>query len=110
MKMRKEKWTCEKVSKLVDYNIGYCQAQYLLRGLTPIAYTAGIHGWNEDIYSYNGKLISTGYRLHGKTSVKYDILHEYELKAQEIVLNIFDIWERDEKLDALRDEFFKKIA
>ena len=43
-------------------SIGYCDAQFLLRGVDPIAYTVGTYGWNADIYNVNGVAIVTGYR------------------------------------------------
>jgi hypothetical protein len=42
--------------------IGYCGAQYILTGLAPVAYTAGVYGWNYDVYEVGGFTICTGYR------------------------------------------------
>lgn len=65
--------------------IGYCDAQYLLKFSEPIAYTSGIYGWNNDVYTTNGVAIVTGYRNlcgnieHDRTRVK-----DYDQKAREI--------------------------
>ena len=43
--------------------LGYCEATYLLRYQEPRFYTAGVNGWNADIYQaeYNTAIL-TGYR------------------------------------------------
>lgn len=64
--------------------IGYCHAQYLLKGLEPIAYTKGTYGWNADIYHFNQYYIVTGYRPFGKIDIEWDKLKVYELKAEKI--------------------------
>jgi len=53
------------------YSIDYCNLQYLLRPYAPIAYTAGVYGWNADIYYIDGVYIVTGYRPFGE-HVDYD--------------------------------------
>lgn len=65
--------------------IGYCQAHYLLYYETPVYYTAGVYGWNSDVYSIDGILISTGYRPAGTRRIDYDIIEAYEKMAQDIV-------------------------
>lgn len=67
--------------------IGYCAAQYLLRYEREIAYTSGVYGWNFDVYDVDGVTVCTGYRgMPGKT-VDYDILRDYETRAEKIVLD-----------------------
>ena len=41
---------------------GYCSMSHLLMGKQPIAYNAGLYGWNFDLYDVNGIAITTGYR------------------------------------------------
>lgn len=49
---------------------GYCDAQYMLMGITPDYYTAGVYGWNYDVYSIAGLTICTGYRgMVGKRAI-----------------------------------------
>lgn len=59
------KLTCKDLysggSKVV--RIGYCGAQYLLRGLDRLGYNRGSYGWNWDAYDIGGGVIvCTGYR------------------------------------------------
>lgn len=42
--------------------LGYCELQSLLSCADPEAYTAGVYGWNFDIYRLGGLTICTGYR------------------------------------------------
>ena len=60
--------------------LGYCAAQYLLSFESPVAYTAGVYGWNSDIYDFGSLAISTGYRPTGD-SVDYETVNRYEKQA-----------------------------
>ena len=42
--------------------VGYCDLQDALFGITPDCYTAGVYGWNCDVYTIAGLTICTGYR------------------------------------------------
>lgn len=42
--------------------LGYCELQSLLSCADPEAYTAGVYGWNFDVYQIGGLTICTGYR------------------------------------------------
>lgn len=42
--------------------LGYCELQRLLSCADPEAYTAGVYGWNFDVYRLGGLTICTGYR------------------------------------------------
>lgn len=42
--------------------VGYCDLHGVLSGITPDYYTAGVYGWNCDIYVIAGLTICTGYR------------------------------------------------
>ena len=61
-------------------SIGYCQAHFLLSGVSPFGYNCGVYGWNCDFYDIDGICVSTGYRPIGKR-VNYSLLKEYEDKA-----------------------------
>lgn len=67
--------------------IGYCQAHYLLYYEIPVYYTAGVYGWNSDVYVFDGTVISTGYRPAGTRRIDWRTLDAYEKKAQDIVTN-----------------------
>lgn len=62
--------------------IGYCGAQYLLRGLNAYAYNKGVYGWNWDAYDIGGGVcVCTGYRNLTGARVKYDDLEVEAEKA-----------------------------
>lgn len=84
----------------------YCDLQYLLRTHEPIAYTAGVYGWNFDIYEVYGVTICTGYRnMPGK---RLDSIREYEKKAREIWGNYNIPYEtQKEETEKLLQEFCK---
>ena len=88
------------------FSIPYCDAWCLLRGQEPEAYTAGVYGWNADIYSHGGVAIVTGYRPFGK-SCNHDILRKYEQKARKIYENdnIKKYDTKIKKINKLLDEF-----
>lgn len=61
---------------------GYCDLSHLLRGHEPQAYTAGVYGWNYDVYYVHGLTICTGYRnMPGRRAAN---IHEYESRARAI--------------------------
>lgn len=60
--------------------VGYCGAQWLLSYLTPAFYTAGVYGWNCDVYTVAGLTICTGYRgMVGEPAV---LTADYERRAR----------------------------
>lgn len=60
--------------------VGYCGAQWLLSYLTPAYYTAGVYGWNCDVYTVAGLNICTGYRgMVGEPAV---FTADYERRAR----------------------------
>lgn len=80
--------------------IGYCNAYYLLRGLYPAYYTAGVYGWNADIYTINTNVaIVTGYRPFG-TRLDYAIVDSLERQAKK-ALEDGDL----ETLERVRNKF-----
>ena len=88
------------------FKIPYCDAWHLLRGREPEAYTAGVYGWNADVYSHGGVAIVTGYRPFGK-SCNRDVLRKYEQKARKIYENdnIKKYDTKIKKINKLLDEF-----
>ena len=53
------------------YKTGYCELK-VLDVLSPTGYTAGIYGWNCDVYNVKGYILTTGYRPFGqKIDKKY---------------------------------------
>lgn len=57
----KARITDKQARESVDYSIGYCEAQYLLKFFSPLYYTAGTYGRKSDIYLIDGVYYATGY-------------------------------------------------
>jgi hypothetical protein len=95
------------------FSIPYCDAWHLLRGKEPKAYTAGIYGWNADIYeadNFSGVAIVTGYRPFGKAAPR-ELLKKYEEKAKKIYNNNnYKYDTRINKLNKLLDEFINVLV
>ena len=90
--------------------IGYCNLQYLLYYRNAFAYTAGVYGWNADIYDIGGGVaICTGYRPFGNVSADYELVNEYDNKAREIIHNTKIDDNPREKVDELLNEFIEKV-
>lgn len=64
------------------FSAGYCTMCYLLSCETPVAYTAGVYGWNFDVYRVEGYTICTGYR--GMPGRPLKGVAEYEERAKSI--------------------------
>ena len=92
--------------------VGYCDLQYLLYYKNPVAYTCGVYGWNADIYEIGrGSAICTGYRTFGDIRPDYELVREYDKKAEKIVLS-WSEYKHDEilkMLDELLNEFIEKV-
>lgn len=92
--------------------VGYCDLQYLLYYKNPVAYTCGVYGWNADIYEIGrGSAICTGYKPFGDIRPDYELVREYDEKAEKIVLS-WNKYEHDEilkMLDELLNEFIERI-
>lgn len=90
--------------------IGYCDLQYLLYYKNPVAYTSGGYGWNADIYDVGcGVAICTGYRPFGNVKIDYELVREYDEKAEKIICNL-KIENAKEELDKLLKEFLEKMG
>jgi len=91
--------------------IGYCKAQELLRYQDRAYYTAGVYGWNSDIYIFNGVAISTGYRPFGhvKFNEIRDTLRDYEERAKAINFSPVGYTEREEAVNKILAEFIAQF-
>lgn len=58
---------------------------YLLKLRHPVAYTAGVDGWNCDLYEigYNW-YIATGYRPFGNCAISMDVIKDIESRAKKL--------------------------
>ena len=86
---------------------GYCDLQALLKNHQPIAYTAGVYGWNFDVYDVYGVTICTGYR--NMPGARLEGITEYEKKAADIwsLENKMPFEEKQEAVENLLHEFCK---
>lgn len=101
-------------------SIGYCEAQFLLRGENPVCYCSGVYGWmcdNYDMQKYGYNLtISTGYSPISDQNIsketvkaKYDIIKKYDNKARKIN-STCGSWEQiKKKLDKNLLAFIKEV-
>ena len=89
--------------------IGYCDLQTLLSLESPFAYTAGVYGWNANIYDLNGIALVTGYRTFGDISPSLELMEKYERKAKEVIDSIYNYEERKEVLKALIYSFLEEV-
>ena len=87
-------------------SVGYADLGYLLQHRDPEAYTAGVYGWNADIYGIGNTAIVTGYRPFGK-HIDYDIVRKYNEKAKKIHNSNYKYQTKIKKLDKLIDEFIE---
>lgn len=90
--------------------LGYCDAQYLFRNHSPIAYASGIYGWNFDVYEIGGKTFCTGYRGMVGRSPRVSV-SEWEKKAEKIWSweNKASYEEKCAEVEKLLDEFLKVV-
>lgn len=78
--------------------VGYCNLQNLLKYESPVAYTAGVYGWNADIYDFGGVAIVTGYRPFGNICPNWEITDKYEKEAKDI----YNTYKYDDRIGALK--------
>lgn len=91
---------------------GYCNLQYLLKFQEPFAYSARAEGWACDYYEVDDVLISTGYSPLKSKRVRscYELEHEYNEIAKEIIENNEIGWEeKEEKVNKLLHNFVERI-
>lgn len=87
--------------------VGYCELGYLLRYKNAVGYNCGVYGWNYDIYDFDDKVITTGYRGMVGREPRVDA-KEYERKARAICEDVKDYNEQREKINALLAEFVER--
>ncbi len=62
----------------------YCEAQNLLRYSAPALYTAGVYGWNADVYDVGADAVVTGYRPFGDVRPDPELVKQYDAAAEKI--------------------------
>ena len=87
--------------------VGYCQLQHMLSYANSPYYTAGIYGWNFDVYTFEYKgcnvAICTGYRHIPGIRVPFDTEYHFETRAEKICYD--NEGNKKERLDSLIQEF-----
>lgn len=106
--MRKIKTSMNYITNVYHkvWRAGYCDLQYIMRGVEPRFYNSGVYGWNCDIYDTDAGAITTGYRNMRGERIPDKLITLYEEKARGIIDNERDYNEMQKKLDALRADFF----
>lgn len=94
------------------YSCGYCDLQYIMRGVEPKYYNCGVYGWNCDIYvDYSRDIaITTGYRNMRGQMIPSELIDKYSKVAEELSKD----WTKpyDETFEALeqnRENFFNEL-
>lgn len=102
-------------------SIGYCGLYHTMHECTDgkDAYTAGVYGWNADIYEFDTFAIVTGYRPFGKDILSYEFCKKWEKKAQAHYSKVVDkidngrryrtCAERKRMRDTFRRQFIKAV-
>lgn len=85
------------------YSVPYCSVQYLMSDVSRMAYTAGVYGWNADVYAFGSTALVTGYRPFGK-AVDKNVIDSFENRAKQLCNA-----GRYSELSDLRDEFIKAL-
>lgn len=89
--------------------VGYCDLQNLLAYEDARFYTAGVYGWNANLFEVPGtnRIIVTGYRPFGNVTA-YKV-REYDQKARELIIETqkanMSLLESQQKLRELIKEF-----
>lgn len=100
-----KKQVLESYSNVIE--LSYCALQHILNRGNARFYTCGVYGWNADIYEINNNtVIVTGYRPFGNILPSYDLVKEYDYKAQLILANAgLDYTQKEQKINELLCEF-----
>lgn len=87
--------------------VGYCDLYYLLWAKNADYYTAGVYGWNADIYICGWDVcICTGYRPFGNIRPDRSTLEKYEQAAEKIAKSRkYTLETKQNKINKLLQEF-----
>lgn len=99
-----------KATHVRTLQFGYGEIYNLLTFKNPYAYTAGIYGWNADVYSYGTTAIMIGYRPTGE-KVNPEIYKPYETEAALVIADKNLNWdEKKEKMIGLFEDFMEVLG
>lgn len=100
----------------VIIKLGYCDLYMPLREIKRTGYTAGIYGWNADVYCFYSAdyqqtiAIVTGYRPFGTVSPDHSMVAKYEDRANAIIACYGDSARYAEYMQKLIKDFIKEVA
>ena len=90
--------------------VPYCGIQYLLKGSRCLGYTAGVYGWNADVYDVgHGIAIVTGYRPFGNIKPPYELYTHYDAAAQQVWHSGVDYPTAKEQCNELLENFVADV-
>lgn len=90
------------------YYVGYCDAQYLLKGCDKIGSNSGVYGWNFSVYKpAHDIVINTGYRNLTGIDAR-EITREYEKRACDL-FHDYSIPLCSKRIDEIRSEWLEKL-
>lgn len=89
--------------------VGYCNLQKLLVLEKPVAYTAGVYGWNADIYDLDGIALVTGYRPFGDINPSLELTRKYEQEATEVIYTMHNHEMQKKALKDLLNSFLEEV-
>lgn len=97
------------------YRAGYCELCDLLEKCDAVAYTAGVYGWNADIYdlgllanSFADVAICTGYRPFGR-AIPEGLTAKYNKLAEGLNNKRMSAGEYKRALRKLQEEFLEEL-
>lgn len=112
MKYRTTKKNINATNKII-ISVPYCSMQEALIFEEPEAYTAGVYGWNADIYRVNADaVIVTGYRAFGNVKPSRDLCEDCNKKIIKILResNSIPYEKAKKKAHLLLSEFVEKAV
>lgn len=90
--------------------VGYCELSELLAYSKKIGYTAGVYGWNADIFQLDwNTAIVTGYRPFGNIDPDRTITKKYNEEARRIKKQNLSYEQIKSKLDELIEDFKNEV-
>lgn len=93
------------------YCAGYCDLQYIMHGVEPTYYNAGIYGWNWDAYvDYKtNAVITTGYRNMTGERVPDELIEKYTERAKEVIKRQWTSDNAQTELERIRRDFWDEL-
>ena len=90
--------------------VGYCELPDLLSYTKKMGYTAGIYGWNADIFQVDwNTAIITGYRPFGNIDPDRMIIRKYNEETRRLKKQNINYEQIKSKLDELIENFKNEV-